>query len=79
MAGLIFADTTHVLDYQQNKLIETVEYVNSHSTFYKKLFSENNIDTKKINSIADFKQIPFTTKEDIQKHNDDFFVFLAIK
>ncbi len=73
MAELIFADTTHVLDYQQNKLIETVEYVNSHSNFYKKLFSDNNIRAEKIKAISDFKQIPFTTKEDIQKHNDDFF------
>jgi phenylacetate-CoA ligase len=73
MAELIFADITEVLNHQQNQLIQEVEYVNSHSTFYKKLFAENNIHPKKIKTIADFKQIPFTTKEDIQKHNDDFF------
>ncbi|MEO8760753.1 MAG: AMP-binding protein [Bacteroidia bacterium] len=73
MTELIFADNEEVLKHQQNQLVETVEYVNTNSTFYKKLFSENNIIPGKIKSIADFKQIPFTTKEDIQKYNDDFF------
>ena len=73
MAELIFADTTHVLNHEQNLLIQTVEYVSMHSVFYKKLFSDNNIQAEKIKTITDFKTIPFTTKEDIQKYNDDFF------
>jgi phenylacetate-CoA ligase len=73
MTELIFADNEEVLKHQQKQLIQTVDYVNKNSNFYKKLFSENNIHPEKIKSIAGFKQIPFTTKEDIQKHNDDFF------
>lgn len=73
MTELIFADTTEVLNQQQKRLTQVTQYVNTHSVFYKKLFVDNNIHIEKIKSIGDFKQIPFTTKEDIQKHNDDFF------
>ncbi len=73
MTELIFADNEEVLKHKKNQLIQMVEYVNKNSTFYKKLFFENNIHYEKIKSIANFKQIPFTTKEDIQKYNVDFF------
>jgi len=73
MTELIFADTTEVLNKQQEQLTQIIQYVNTHSAFYKKLFVDNNIQVEKIKSIDDFKQIPFTTKENIQKHNDDFF------
>jgi len=73
MTELIFADTTEVLNRQQKQLTQTIQHVSKNSTFYKKFFADNNIPLDKIKSINDFKQIPFTTKEDIQKHNDDFF------
>ena len=34
--------------------------------FYKKQFSDNNIDITKINSLMDLKQLPFTTKGDLR-------------
>ena len=73
MAELIFADTAEVLNEQQKQLTQVIQYLNTHSAFYKKLFADNNTHTEKVKSISDFKQIPFTTKEDIQKQNDDFF------
>ncbi|HTA61791.1 MAG TPA: AMP-binding protein [Bacteroidia bacterium] len=73
MAELIFSDTTEVLNWQQKQLTQLVHYVNANAAFYKKLFADNNIHAEKVKSISDFKQLPFTTKEDIQKHNDDFF------
>ncbi|HXU27762.1 MAG TPA: AMP-binding protein, partial [Bacteroidia bacterium] len=73
MAELIFADTAEVLNEQQKQLIQVIQYVNTHSAFYKKNFADNNIHVEKVKSINDFKQLPFTTKEDIQKHNNDFF------
>jgi phenylacetate-CoA ligase len=73
MTELIFADTTEVLNQQEKQLTKVIQYVNAHSPFYKKLFADNNIRLEKIKSADYFKQIPFTTKEDIQKYNDDFF------
>ena len=73
MEELLFANNDTVLSHQLNKLKDTVAYVNAHSVFYKKLFKDNNIFPENIKTTDDFKDIPFTTKEDIQKHNEDFF------
>ena len=34
--------------------------------FYKKQFSDNNIDISKINTLSDLKKLPFTTKSDLR-------------
>ncbi len=66
------ATTKEIKILQEQKLLETLAYVNQHSPFYKKLFSENKIDISTINTIDDLQKIPVTTKEDLQKYNDDF-------
>lgn len=38
----------------------------SHASFYSKLLKENNISKASINTITDFRKIPFTTKSDIR-------------
>ena len=58
--------------FQEEKLRETLAYVSVHSPYYKRLFSEHTIDPSKISCLEDLKQIPPTTKADIQKYNDDF-------
>ena len=58
--------------FQEQKLSEMLAYVNRHSPFYKKLFSENNIDISVVKTIADLQKIPVTTKEDLQLYNNDF-------
>lgn len=58
--------------FQEEKLRETLAYVSLHSPYYKRLFSEHTIDPSKITCLEDLKQIPPTTKADIQKYNDDF-------
>jgi phenylacetate-CoA ligase len=66
------ATTEEIKILQEQKLLDTLAYVNQNSTFYKKLFAENNIDISTIKTIADLQKIPVTTKEDLQKYNDDF-------
>ena len=51
---------------------ETLEYVNTHSKFYNRLFKDNKIDINKINTLEDLRQIPLTTKRDLQLYNTDF-------
>lgn len=58
--------------YQEEKLVETIKYLNEKSPYYKRLFSENNIDISKITTIESLQEIPFTEKNDLQKYNDDF-------
>ncbi len=57
---------------QEQKLKETLRYVNKHSKFYKQLFSDNRIDINEINTLEDLSKIPVTTKHDLQEFNDDF-------
>ena len=66
------ATTEEIKIFQEQKLMETLEYVNQHSPFYKKLFTANNIAISTIKKIEDLQKIPVTTKEDLQKYNDDF-------
>lgn len=58
--------------FQEEKLLEAVKYLNENSPYYKRLFSENNIDISKINTIESLQNIPFTEKNDLQRYNDDF-------
>jgi len=58
--------------FQELKLQEVLQYVNANSVYYKNLFNQHNIDVSKITSLEDLQLIPTTTKEDLQKYNDDF-------
>ncbi|MBC3887192.1 AMP-binding protein [Acetobacterium paludosum] len=56
---------TELAAYQFKKILETMDYVKKNSAFYKKhldLIGENTIS-----SLDDFKKIPFTYPEDIEK------------
>ena len=57
---------------QEKKLQELLVYLNAHSPFYKRLFSEKKINIAEIRSLSDMAKLPTTNKEDLQKHNDDF-------
>src|SRR5690606_3634488 len=58
--------------FQEEKLKETLQYLSEKSPFYQNLFRENNITISEIKSLEDLKKIPVTTKDELQKHNNDF-------
>lgn len=58
--------------FQQQELKKLLQYLNTNSPFYKRLFAAHAIDINSINTFADLQKIPFTTKEDLQQHNNDF-------
>ena len=66
------ASTEEIKIFQEQKLLELLAYVNEKSPFYKELFTTNNIDISTIKTIEDLQLLPVTTKEDLQKYNDDF-------
>lgn len=43
------------------------------SKFYQKQWQEKGFETLTLQSLADLRQFPFTTKEDIQLHESDFY------
>ena len=59
--------------YQERKLRDLMIYLSEKSKYYKKLFEQNKIDISKIRSLEDLTKLPVTTKDDLQKFNDDFF------
>ena len=58
--------------FQEGKLREVLSYLQNHSKFYKELFETNKIDISSIRTIEDLNKIPVTTKDDLQKRNEDF-------
>ncbi len=58
--------------FQEQKLKEVVAYVQANSPFYQKLFATHNCNTAAIQTLEDLQQLPVTTKEDLQRYNDDF-------
>jgi phenylacetate-CoA ligase len=69
---IAFANRQDVEKLQESKLIELINYVANYSAFYKELFAVNNIQTSDIKSIKDLKLIPVTSKDHLQKRNNDF-------
>jgi len=57
---------------QEYKLKELLHYLSEKSPFYKRFFEKNGVDTKGINTIEDLRQIPTTSKEDLQAFNQEF-------
>jgi len=58
--------------FQENKLVETLDYVNHFSKYYKTVFEKEKITISKIKTLEDLSNIPLTNKEDLQINNQDF-------
>ena len=66
------ASLSEIKSFQEEKLRETIRYVAEHSAYYKTVFKENALQTSDIERLEDLSKIPVTTKEQLQRHNDDF-------
>ena len=58
--------------FQEIKLAELLDYVNTYSVFYKTRFKENGINISNIKTLEDLQQLPVTTKDDLYSYNNDF-------
>lgn len=59
--------------FQEEKLCELLIYLQDRSPFYQRLFKDNSIKIHDIRTLEDLQNIPFTTKDDLQQYNHDFF------
>ena len=59
--------------FQESKLKEVLHYVSQKSPYYRRIFRKYKISLSDIGSLEDLAKLPVTTKEDLQKYNDDFF------
>lgn len=58
--------------FQEQELKKLLPYLKNHSTFYSALFEKHAIDIDKIQTLEDLRNIPPTTKEDLQIHGNEF-------
>ncbi|MBN2165439.1 MAG: AMP-binding protein [Marinilabiliaceae bacterium] len=65
--------------FQESKLPELLEYLNTHSKFYQRFFNKHKIDIYKIKTLDDLRLIPTTSKYDLQTFNSDFLCVPAGK
>ena len=58
--------------FQNERISETLAYVQEKSPYYRELFEKENIDIKDIRTLEDLQKIPVTTKQDLQLRSQDF-------
>lgn len=67
------ASTEEIRTFQEEKLKELLHYLHQNSTYYQRVFKKNEIQIEDIKSLDDLAKIPLTSKDDLQKYNEDFF------
>lgn len=58
--------------FQNERICETLAYVQEKSPYYRELFKKENIDIKSIRTLEDLQKLPVTTKQDLQLRSQDF-------
>jgi len=58
-------------EMQWNRLISLCHYAYKHVPYYRKVWNERNVKPSDLKSFEDFATLPFLTKSDVQKHNDE--------
>ncbi|WP_053991968.1 phenylacetate--CoA ligase family protein [Mangrovimonas sp. TPBH4] len=66
------ASLADIESFQEEKLRELLSYIQENSTYYQRVFEAHNIDVSTIKTLEDLVKLPLTTKEDLQRYNDDF-------
>ena len=70
--GIETSSPEEIRAVQDSLLGEAVAYVYERSPFYKRLFRESGVSPGDIRGVDDLQSLPFTTREDLQKHNEEF-------
>jgi phenylacetate-CoA ligase len=74
-----YLSISEIKAFQERKLAETLHYVANNSPYYRELFDKQKIDISKIRHLEDLRQIPVTTKQDLQMRNMDFLCVNPVK
>ncbi|MBX3253475.1 MAG: AMP-binding protein [Chitinophagaceae bacterium] len=67
-----FNTKEYIARLQNQKLSELLQYLQTHSPYYREIFSVNDIPPGNIRTVSDLTALPVTTKEDLQQRNNDF-------
>lgn len=66
------ASPAKIKTLQEEKLKETLRYINENSPFYKQFLEANDIDISEINTLEELQKLPVTTKDHLQRFNEQF-------
>lgn len=58
--------------FQDERLKEMLAYISHNSPYYSRVFNNSGIDIAGISGIDDLPSLPVTSKDDLNKYNDDF-------
>jgi phenylacetate-CoA ligase len=67
-----FDSAQHIEEFNARLLQEHVKYCYEHSRYYRRLFDEKSIKPDAIRTRGDLALLPVTSKEDIEKHAEEF-------
>ena len=70
--GLAFRSAGQIAEEQDALLVEHIRYLAARSPFYRRRFDETGIDPLRICTVSDLAALPFTDKDDLASHGDDF-------
>lgn len=68
---LEFSSREEVNSFHETKLKELLDYLSENSKYYQRVFKEKKLDFQKI-SLKELNRIPFTSKDDLAKFNEEF-------
>jgi len=66
------ASSIEIKKFQEKELAKALRYLQKNSPYYQSLFKAAKIDIEQIKKLEDLLKIPVTSKDDLQKYNDDF-------
>ncbi|RLD37145.1 MAG: phenylacetate--CoA ligase family protein [Bacteroidetes bacterium] len=58
--------------FQDEKLKDVLAYAGRNSTYYSKVFNNFGVNINKVSGLADLPSLPVTTKDELQRYNDEF-------
>ena len=67
-----FLSPGRIRGMQEQKLGELLAYLKQCSPYYSRRFREHQVDISHITTLEDLTSLPVTTKEDLQRYNEDF-------
>lgn len=67
-----FESVDTINEFQNKRLQEALRYLESNSVFYQRMFRDNGIDIRQIQTTEDLVKLPFTEKKDLQLYNTEF-------
>ncbi|GAA4434998.1 phenylacetate--CoA ligase [Ravibacter arvi] len=72
MSDLSQASREEIRNRQNFMLRELVGYVLERSVFYQRVFEKEGLKAGDVQSVEDLPRVPFTTKDDLARYNEDF-------